>query len=359
MDLIKKGEEGDHVLSNFAPKAITPPSTAGSWSPVASSKRIEKKGYDKKDSLSDTEVWEKDINRQAAILESLKSQSAADLPPWVMSGSSSGPASGSGKAKAPAAAPPLATAVKISARDAVFSKPAGPSPAGVAVKSRHSAEEGGTPSSTGASGESGEAAEEVRFMKPATPPPDVPPSEPQSRGERDAGGRRWATGRPGSMKERERQEMDKFDTECETVYGILKSKFEIEMELPEIVESDGRLDRRRFQRLTTPNRAATGLNYTRLMNRFLKWRWDRPDLNERRGGFDAKMGVLDFVEELMQQQVGFLTPRSFLCVVDYFGPGGIGTERKGWQAVLPLPRQPQSRERQGSRKPPCTPWRVL
>jgi hypothetical protein len=37
------------------------------------------------------------------------------------------------------------------------------------------------------------------------------------------------------MKERERQEMDKFDTECETVYGILKSKFEIEMELPEIV----------------------------------------------------------------------------------------------------------------------------
>ena len=40
------------------------------------------------------------------------------------------------------------------------------------------------------------------------------------------------------MKERERQEMDKFDTECETVYGILKSKFEIEMELPEIAARD-------------------------------------------------------------------------------------------------------------------------
>ena len=71
------------------------------------------------------------------------------------------------------------------------------------------------------------------------------------------------------MKERERQEMDKFDTKCVTIYGVLKGKFGVLMELTEIVGSGGRFNRGRFRRLTTPNRAATGLNYTRLMQRFL------------------------------------------------------------------------------------------
>lgn len=120
------------------------------------------------------------------------------------------------------------------------------------------------------------------------------------------------------MKELERQEMDKFDTECETIYRLLQGKFEVEMELTEIVGFGGRLDLGRLGRLTTPNRAAAGLNYIRFMGRFLKWRLARPDLDERKGGFDAKMGVLDFVEDLMQQQVGYQTPGSFLYAVDYF-----------------------------------------
>ena len=121
------------------------------------------------------------------------------------------------------------------------------------------------------------------------------------------------------MKEREEQGRDKYDMDCETIYSILEGKFGIDMEPTEIVEEGGKMDRQRFKRLTAPNKSATGLNYTRLMARFLKWRLDRPDLDGCQGGFDARMGVLlDFVEHLMQQQVGYLTPLHAIFFMDDF-----------------------------------------
>ena len=90
----------------------------------------------------------------------------------------------------------------------------------------------------------------------------------------------------------------------------------------------GRFDRDRFRLLTRPNRASTGLNYTRLMTRFLNWRSaNRGDLDSLES-LDARLGVLEFVEHLMHQQVGYLTPRSFLYAVDYFA-SAFGYEMRG------------------------------
>ena len=61
-----------------------------------------------------------------------------------------------------------------------------------------------------------------------------------------------------------------------------------------------------------------GLNYV-LLARYLRWRRDGSDLGEKEGPLDSRMGIQEFVEYMMQKQVGYLTPRSFLSyAVDYF-----------------------------------------
>lgn len=130
LELIHKGEEGDHVLSNSAPEARPPPSSVGSWSPVTTSKPGSRKEGDGGDVASDSETWEKDIHRQAAILEPLMTQSAADLPPWVKGGADPSYAAGSAHHKPAGVFAPPAMAAKSSGRETAFSRPAAPPPAG-------------------------------------------------------------------------------------------------------------------------------------------------------------------------------------------------------------------------------------
>lgn len=86
-----------------------------------------------------------------------------------------------------------------------------------------------------------------------------------------------------------------FRAETLEIYSELK-KLQIDMEFRGIVE--------RFHMLTKLNRASMGLNYTRLFKKFLVWRKERIDLDLRKGGFDARLGVLDFVEHLIQKKCG-------------------------------------------------------
>lgn len=315
VEVIRSGSEGDHIL-NTVPSATS--ASVRSWSPVTSGmpSSFKGEGNDLEDPPSDGDVWEKDIMRQAAILDSIQAQPKGGLPPWVIGDASSRAAAGYSSSSTPAVAPIAAPYVGNS-NVVKFEKMASPPPKGVPLKRNLGApREEARVDSDRLQSEAKE--EEVEFSKPAKPPPEYPsegnPGEKEPKGERSRD-RRSA---PVSMEEREKQGLIKYDTDCETIFGILKGRFQVQMDLIEIVEENGKFDRERFRKLTAPNKSSTGLNYTRLMSRFLKWRLDRPDLDGRSGGFDAKMGVLDFVEHLMQQQVGYLTPRSFLYSVDYF-----------------------------------------
>ena len=110
-----------------------------------------------------------------------------------------------------------------------------------------------------------------------------------------------------------------------------------EMELTAILEENGPLDRERFKSLTKPNRAATGLNYVRLMTKLLEWRFRQPQLDAREGELDGEMGILEYVEELISKQVGFMTPRSLLYAIDFFGAlFGFDAKGKYWARAKKL-----------------------
>lgn len=73
------------------------------------------------------------------------------------------------------------------------------------------------------------------------------------------------------------------------------------------------------------------------MKRLLAWREARPDLDERPGGFDETFGIFDFVEYLVQEQVGYMTPKTLFYATDFFATafgfqamGGTGEGRSVW-----------------------------
>ena len=157
---------------------------------------------------------------------------------------------------------------------------------------------------------------EKEFQKKAVPPVEYRPYEPEAvrpPTRRSPGPKLTAV----SMADREIESREVYFTMTLTIYDKLKA-IGVEMDLPEIVEEGRSLDLERFKTLTAPNRAATGLGYARLMMRLLNWHETRQGLRIR-GPVDAKLGVLDFTEHLMQEKSGFMTPRTFLYAVDYYG----------------------------------------
>lgn len=152
------------------------------------------------------------------------------------------------------------------------------------------------------------------------------------------------------MSAQEAADMCQFQDGCLIVYKRLK-ELGLDMELQGIVEPAGSLDLERFHLLTKPNRAATGLNCVRLMKKFLEWGAERKDLLEWDGAYDAKLEVLDYVEYLIQQQAGYLTPRSFLYAPDFFSTalgvsfagGHWGRAKRLSQGYLSLKTEPVSR----------------
>ena len=78
----------------------------------------------------------------------------------------------------------------------------------------------------------------------------------------------------------------------------------------------------------------TGLNYSRLIDRYLRWRRERSDLNETEGSLDCRMGILEYVEDMMQKQVGYLAS----CMqLDYFSTAfGFDHEGKFWNRARRL-----------------------
>eukprot|EP00435_Cladocopium_sp_Y103_P019421 s1582_g4.t1 len=147
--------------------------------------------------------------------------------------------------------------------------------------------------------------ERVKFSRPAKPPqerPDVtvPGEETASRAN--------TTRHDASMADREGKDMDRYHDDARSIYDFFK-KAGVEMDLSEIVEPQGVIDKPRFELLTQPNRASTGLGYSRMMKRFIRWRGTREDLGARAGGPDAKLGILDFIEYLVQKEAAGVHPK--------------------------------------------------
>ena len=133
------------------------------------------------------------------------------------------------------------------------------------------------------------------------------------------------------------------------IYDRLKA-IGVEMDLSEIVEEGRSLDLERFKVLTAPNRAATGLGYARLLMRLLNWH----DLHQGlriRSTVDAKLGILDFTEHLIQQKSGFMTPRTFLYAIDYLAFGYVATGSHWFRAKRLADHYAKSRTRAPRRAP--------
>ena len=310
--LIKSGKEGPHMLGMAQePKLAEEESSAPpSWHKVEESREDSIQ-----DLFSDQEEWDKEVDKQKAILASLAEQK--ELPPWADKKQVPEKASGSQSEKPrQLAVPALVPEGKM---EHSFVKKATPPPASV-VPVVAQAPPRANQSEKSEKTQGGDS-EQVAFQKVAKPPPH------QSPGKEDHSKRRRRGTAPTSMAQKESDALHKYNKDCIYVYEKFK-KYGFEMDLTAMVEHGGTFDKERFRLLTRPNRAATGLNYVRLMDRYLRWRRERSDLGSKESPLDGRMGVLEFVEYMMQKQVGYLTPRSFLYAVDYFS-SAFGFEHRG------------------------------
>ena len=96
---------------------------------------------------------------------------------------------------------------------------------------------------------------------------------------------------------------------------------EVEMDLVETVSSkEGVIDYALFHRYTDPKSAGTALRYARLLGRYLQAyeiKYGAPSVTGPKiMGLEA---IQAFIISLIEEEVGFYTPRSFLYAVEYFG----------------------------------------
>ena len=125
--------------------------------------------------------------------------------------------------------------------------------------------------------------------------------------------------RPKNMDEKESKDLARYHDMSLDIFNRMRV-MGIEMDLLEIVrKGDGSINEDRFSIHTAPNRASTGLRYARLMVKLLEW----GARDERPASEDSvacnKLGVLDYVEFIIQEGCGCHTPHAVLLAWDYYG----------------------------------------
>ena len=119
-------------------------------------------------------------------------------------------------------------------------------------------------------------------------------------------------GKQVDLSSKEGAELAKFTKKALALY----SKFEdygVSMDLTELVDTE------RFKAHTLPNRAATGLRYARLMESHFRWLREIDNPFEGRENAFEKLGILGFMEYIIQRKAGARTPQGLLYAVDFFG----------------------------------------
>eukprot|EP00435_Cladocopium_sp_Y103_P051800 s1825_g16.t1 len=120
-----------------------------------------------------------------------------------------------------------------------------------------------------------------------------------------------------SMKDREDVEMEKFHSMSLELYKTLK-ELGVVMELRQLVEKSGSINEMRFRLHTSPNRAATGLRYARVMKNMFDYAADKDAADPEQEGFLGKVPVIEYVEHLIQSGAGYRTPQAVLYSMDFF-----------------------------------------
>ena len=111
----------------------------------------------------------------------------------------------------------------------------------------------------------------------------------------------------------------------------------IDMDLTHIAGPPDNVDRRKFQLHTAPNRASTGIRYARLFKQLQSFCTSEPRSVSADAGVMDKLGVLDYVELLVQRGSGKKTPQSLLYAVDYFSKVfGFELEKRPWERAKRL-----------------------
>lgn len=124
---------------------------------------------------------------------------------------------------------------------------------------------------------------------------------------------------PKNMGEKESKDLARYHEITMAIFGKLR-RAGIEMDLLELVKKeDGSINEDRFSIHTAPNKASTGLRYARLMMNLLMW----GEKDERPPPEDAvacnRLGVLEYVESIMQEGCGCHTPHAVLLAWDFYG----------------------------------------
>ena len=154
------------------------------------------------------------------------------------------------------------------------------------------------------------------FGKRAKPPADPEKAKTTTAPELKSG---IPSGRPTDLTSKEVSELEKFTKKAKSLYSKLDDHG-VKMDLAELVEKEnGYLDHERFQAHTTPNRAATGLRYARLLEAHFRWLRVIDNPFEGRENAFEKLNVLGYMEYVIHRNAGARTPQSILYAVDFFG----------------------------------------
>ena len=288
VDLIRSGEEGDKHLVLPGGRSVRP----ASGSAVSDSASVIS---DEKDDIETT------MAGQRALLESLAPAERA--PEWARDDL------GKGQSARRVPGPPV-PAFALGDIGPAFTKPATPPPASELSQRRYEPVRRPLSHPPAVRGEE----EVVEFSRPAVPPPRREASV-----ERPPPARtRFSGTRTGSLAEREGVARGIYDEMVEKLYRELKT-IGVSMEISPLVEVGKVFDIDRFSRLTAPNRASTGLGYARMLARLLRWRAKSGHAARPQANVDEVLGVLEFVETLIQEEVGYLTPKTLFYTLEFFG----------------------------------------
>ncbi len=123
---------------------------------------------------------------------------------------------------------------------------------------------------------------------------------------------------PKSLAEKEVQDLKKFQEFALYFFGFLRVEG-VEMDLLELVtKQDGTVNEDRFALHTSPNKASTGLRYSRLMRGLLEWLSEDERPRPKDHSVFNRLCLLEFIEWKIQDGCGAHTPKSILLAFDFF-----------------------------------------
>eukprot|EP00435_Cladocopium_sp_Y103_P070568 s178_g35.t1 len=155
------------------------------------------------------------------------------------------------------------------------------------------------------------------FARKAKPPPAGVVPEPVKPGS-SAGPSGGGGSKCDSLEGRERESLKKYEAEALDIFEGMEV-LGITMDITRYVRTSKGVDKDKFLLHAAPNRASTGLRYTRVMKGIMSWvesfdpipDADHPSPLER-------LRVVEYIELLMQKGVGFNTPQTLLFALDFF-----------------------------------------